>query len=166
MSRKATIPVVLTEDPTTVVYIDTDAEVPEGFETPTERTITWPQSPATVLGWLTYDQLVEIANESDVENPTDYAKADLITAIMKAKGLIVFDAGDALAPTSGIATLSSGAVTISTTAVTANSVIVVTPMDAPDGRIYIGNVTAGTSFDVSSTELTDDCRVSWLLIEP
>jgi hypothetical protein len=165
MSRKDTIPVISTEDPSVGAFIDADASIPDGYELPVERTISDPQSPATTLAWLTRDQLCAIASESGVENGNGYATKELLVdAILRAKGLIVYDDGAPLGATSGQATLDGGNVTVSTNAVTADSVIVLTAMDAPDGRLYVGNVTAGTSFQISSTDVADDVRVSWLLI--
>lgn len=68
----------------------------------------------------------------------------------------------------GTATLSGGTVTVSTTAVTANSIIFLTTQSpgtvADLGEHYIGTITAGTSFVITSTNASDNSTVGWLII--
>lgn len=165
MAKVEKVVIVDESDPTIQVSANLAEDVPEGFAVATERRVTWPQSPETVLGWLTYGQLLEIAVESEIATPTVFSKTELVEEIMKAKSMILYDGGDALAPTSGEATLDGGAITVETTAVTASSVIVATPIDAPDGYIYVGNISAGVSFTINSTDIGDTARVRWVMIQ-
>jgi hypothetical protein len=68
----------------------------------------------------------------------------------------------------GLATLSTGAVTVSTTAVTADSRIMVTPQNGTvnAGAVWVSGRTAGTSFDISSTNVLDSRDVAWIIYEP
>ncbi len=68
----------------------------------------------------------------------------------------------------GSATLASGTVTVDATWVTADSVIVVTPTAAPGvpgSTLYIENVVAATSFDITSEDITDSRAVFWMSTE-
>jgi len=65
----------------------------------------------------------------------------------------------------GTGTLSGGAATISTTAVTANSIIQVQLTSCSTcGALYIGTVTAGTSFVVNSTNVLDASTFNYWII--
>jgi hypothetical protein len=65
----------------------------------------------------------------------------------------------------GTGTLSSGTATISTTAVTANSIIQVQLTSCSScGTLYIGTVTAGTSFVVNSTNGSDASTFNYWII--
>lgn len=68
----------------------------------------------------------------------------------------------------GQSTLVAGTVTVSTTAVTASSRIFLTHATAgtSPGTLSVGTTIAGTSFDINSTELTDDSIVNWMIVEP
>jgi hypothetical protein len=64
----------------------------------------------------------------------------------------------------GTATLSSGTVTISTTAVTASSLIFAMPVGSGSGVLYVGTVTAGTSFVIGSSNGSDSRTINWWII--
>jgi hypothetical protein len=69
---------------------------------------------------------------------------------------------------SGNATLSSGTTTVYTNAITSNSVILLTvgtlgAVSAPKA-IHWHNGVVGTSFDISSSDVTDTSIVSWFII--
>jgi hypothetical protein len=68
----------------------------------------------------------------------------------------------------GIATLVAGVVVVSTTKVTANSRIYLTCQTSAGTRGSPGVTarTAGTSFTITSTSLTDTSTVAWLIVEP
>lgn len=68
----------------------------------------------------------------------------------------------------GTATLTAGTVTVSTTAVSASSKIFVTvgtlgTVAAPQA-MYVDAIVAGTSFDITSADVTDTSEVNWLII--
>jgi len=72
--------------------------------------------------------------------------------------------------TAGTATLVAGTVTISTTKVTANSIILLTPQTLgtilrPTG-VGVTARTAGTSFVITSMDITDTSIIGWIIIEP
>jgi len=72
--------------------------------------------------------------------------------------------------TQGVATLVAGTVTVSTTKVTANSRIFLTPQSLgtilrPTGLGVTARV-AGTSFTITSMDITDTSTVGWLIMEP
>lgn len=70
----------------------------------------------------------------------------------------------------GTATLAAGTVVVSTTAVTATSRIFLTAQSL--GTVTVGQGlavsarTAGTSFTISSTSITDTSVVAWMIVEP
>jgi hypothetical protein len=67
----------------------------------------------------------------------------------------------------GTATLTAGAVTVVNNTLTSNTRIfvgTVTPAGTP-GALFVGNLTAGTNFQIKSTSSTDTSIVSWLLVE-
>jgi hypothetical protein len=67
----------------------------------------------------------------------------------------------------GTATLSGGTITVSTTAVTASSKIFVTHAGSSitnAGTLYIGTITAATSFVITSTNASDNDTVNWWII--
>ena len=65
----------------------------------------------------------------------------------------------------GTGTLSSGTVTINTTAVTASSIIQLQLTSCSScGTIYVGTVTAGTSFVVTSTNGSDASTFNYIII--
>jgi hypothetical protein len=68
----------------------------------------------------------------------------------------------------GTATLSSGTVTVSNTAITSSSIVFLTIQSASGtlGSVYLGTVTAGTSFVISSTSALDASVVGYLIMEP
>lgn len=66
--------------------------------------------------------------------------------------------------TFGTGTLSSGTATISTTKVTANSVIFLTNTSL--GYLYVASISAGTSFNVASTNSLDTNTFGWWILEP
>lgn len=70
----------------------------------------------------------------------------------------------------GLSTLVTGTVTVATTAIAANSRVMLTPQDAGStlapGTVYISARTAGTSFVITSTDITDDRTVAWFLLSP
>ena len=72
--------------------------------------------------------------------------------------------------TMGVATLSSGTITVSTTKVTANSRIMLTVQSL--GTVVIPTVvavtgrSAGTSFTITSADITDTSIVAWTILEP
>lgn len=72
--------------------------------------------------------------------------------------------------TSGVATLSAGTVTVATTKVTASSRIHLTVQSlgtvAVATPIAVTSRTAGTSFVISSSAITDTSVVAWLIVEP
>ncbi len=68
----------------------------------------------------------------------------------------------------GTATLSSGTVTVSNTSVTSSSRIFLTiqdPNGGTPGAVYISNITAGTSFDITSTSIVDTSIVAYFITE-
>jgi hypothetical protein len=72
--------------------------------------------------------------------------------------------------TQGVATLVAGTVTVNTTKVTANSRIFLTPQSLgtilrPTGLGVTARV-AGTSFTITSMDITDTSTVGWLIMEP
>lgn len=166
MAEKSKVPVVKQADPSVVAYVNADAAIPAGYQSATSREITVPQSARTVLGWLTYEQLVAIAAESFVLNPRQYSKSALIDQLLAAKGMVAYDAGSALAPTCGRATLDSGTATIFTAAIRADSIVLVTAMEGHTGNLFASITSPGIKFDISSTDIGDGCAVSWLIINP
>jgi len=65
----------------------------------------------------------------------------------------------------GTATLSAGTVTVNTTAVTASSKIFATLTScASCGAVYIGTITAGTSFVINSSNVGDASTVNWWIV--
>jgi hypothetical protein len=69
------------------------------------------------------------------------------------------------ASTAGSTTLIAGTIVVSTTAVTANSIILITAQSGTvTGNLKISARTAGTSFTILSTVLTDTPLVGWLII--
>lgn len=94
------------------------------------------------------------------------ANSDLkITTV--GKGLYIKEGANA---TSGVATLSAGTVVVSTTKVTASSRIYLTVQSlgtvAVATPIAVTARSAGTSFTISSSAVTDTSTVAWLIIEP
>lgn len=69
------------------------------------------------------------------------------------------------AATDGTATLSSGTATVNTTAVAAGSKILLTYQNCTScGTIYIGTITAGTSFVINSSNGSDASTVLWSIL--
>lgn len=72
--------------------------------------------------------------------------------------------------TMGTGTLSGGTATISTTKVTASSRVFLTDTGggvlANIGALYVGTVTAGTSFVVNSSNALDSSNFNWIIFEP
>lgn len=69
------------------------------------------------------------------------------------------------ASTAGSTTLIAGTIVVSTTAVTANSIILITAQSGTiTGSLKISARSAGTSFTILSTVLTDTPLVGWLII--
>lgn len=66
----------------------------------------------------------------------------------------------------GRGAMVAGAVTVNTGRVHSNSIILLTPMFSPAGRISVGTIVDGTSFDVLSTDAGDAGDVSFLIINP
>ncbi len=70
----------------------------------------------------------------------------------------------------GVATLSGGTVTVSTTQVTATSRIYLTPQNSGGsgsvGAVSVRTRTAGTSFDIQSSDDTDDRDIAWMIVNP
>ncbi len=69
----------------------------------------------------------------------------------------------------GTATLTNGSVTVSTTKVTANSRIFLTPQNragGSTGAVWVFGRTAGTSFDIQSSDDLDDRAIAWIIFEP
>lgn len=62
----------------------------------------------------------------------------------------------------------SGSTPVSTTAVQSNSIILVTPSEAPTGIYYTHTITPSTSFVIESTAGGTDAglKVKWLIINP
>lgn len=69
----------------------------------------------------------------------------------------------------GTGTLSSGAATISNTSVTSNTRVFLTDTAggilANIGSLYVSATSAGTSFSVASTNITDNSNFNWFLVE-
>lgn len=82
-------------------------------------------------------------------------------------GLYVKEGSNA---TMGTGTLSAGTATVNTTKVTANSRVFLTDTGGGVlgniGSLYVGTVTAGTSFVVNSTNVLDSSNFNWLIMEP
>lgn len=82
-------------------------------------------------------------------------------------GKEIIPTGGAAAVT-GQATMTSGAVTVSTTAVTASSIIFLTHagtgITTNFGHLYVGTITAGTSFQIKSTGASDNDKVNWRIV--
>ena len=68
----------------------------------------------------------------------------------------------------GVDNLVAGTVTVSNTSVTANSRIFLTAQNSSGGagNLYISARSAGASFTITSTDVTDTRSVAWLIIEP
>lgn len=70
----------------------------------------------------------------------------------------------------GTATLITGSTTVSTTAVTANSRIFLTVQQigtvSQPKAMTIASKTAGTSFQIVSSDATDTSTVAWMIVEP
>jgi len=68
----------------------------------------------------------------------------------------------------GLATLAAGAVTVAAPQVTANSVVLITPQSggAPLALPWVSARTAGTSFSITSLNVTDTAKVGWFFVEP
>lgn len=67
----------------------------------------------------------------------------------------------------GTATLSGGTVTVNNTTVTADSKIMLTLQECIScGVIYIDGITAGTSFAITSTDVSDNSEVFYMIINP
>lgn len=67
----------------------------------------------------------------------------------------------------GVATMAAGAVTVSTTSVTASSKIYLSHAGATitnAGTLYVGTITAGTSFQIKSTNASDTDTVNWWIV--
>jgi len=65
----------------------------------------------------------------------------------------------------GQATLASGTVTVNNTRVTANSRIFLTLANCSTcGTLYVGTITAATSFVINSTNVLDGSLVNWIII--
>ena len=91
-------------------------------------------------------------------------------------GIALPAAGDGLAikegsnATMGVATLVAGTVTVSTTKVTANSRIFLSVETL--GTVTIATAvavtgrSAGTSFDITSSDVLDTSDIAWLIVEP
>lgn len=66
--------------------------------------------------------------------------------------------------------MTAGTITVNTTAVTANSIILLTGVEtsgagcAVCGDLSVGTITAGTSFVINSSSVTDVRAVNWLII--
>ena len=65
----------------------------------------------------------------------------------------------------GVATLVAGTVTVSNTLVTSDSVIFITPQPSGDldGIVRVSNITADTSFVITSTDNTDTAVIAYLI---
>lgn len=169
MAQKLTTTVVGASDPTVNAQVNADESIPEAYQAATTRLRTRPGSPAEVLGWLTLPQLIDIAGESGVANPSGYTdKAELVEAIMLAKGLVYYDAGDDLALTIGVATINDSLVAgVNTQAVTGTlgpEMIILTPVDGAAGQFYITNIVPG-AFQIAATDPADEDRqVLWAVI--
>jgi hypothetical protein len=72
--------------------------------------------------------------------------------------------------TMGVATLVAGTVTVNTTKVTANSRIMLTPQNLGTilrpAAVGVTARTAGTSFVITSSDITDTSTVAWVIVEP
>jgi len=69
----------------------------------------------------------------------------------------------------GVSALTAGTVTVTNTSVTANSRILLTGQNAGSGipgELYVSALTASTSFVITSTQITDNRNVLWIIIEP
>jgi len=68
----------------------------------------------------------------------------------------------------GLATLALGTVTVAAALVTAASIVLLTPQSggAPLALPWVSSRTAGTSFTVTSLNLTDTDKVGWFMVEP
>jgi hypothetical protein len=68
----------------------------------------------------------------------------------------------------GVATLVAGTVTVSNTSVTANSRVYLTHQNTSGtlGVLYLGTVTAGTSFVINSSSALDTSIVAYFITEP
>jgi hypothetical protein len=87
-----------------------------------------------------------------------------IIAGIEGKGLQVKEGSNARM---GTATLSSGTVTVSNTSITANTRVFLTLQNCSGcGNVYLGTVTAGASFVIKSTNVSDASTVAWILAEP
>lgn len=79
-----------------------------------------------------------------------------------------FKASEAVNAAQGIATLSAGTITVANTSITANSRILITAQETGilTGILRVSARTAGTSFTISSSVLTDTATVAYEIFEP
>lgn len=85
--------------------------------------------------------------------------------IQQGRGLLI--ATGSTNGTVGAASLTLGLATILTTKVTANSIVLLTPQDNNSiGALRVSSRIAGTSFSITSSNLTDSGVVGWVIIEP
>jgi hypothetical protein len=121
-----------------------------------------------------------IANSSTA---TPLIGGDFSTAVLTINGeldvdgdLVIKTAGDGIKiktganATAGVATLVAGTVVVSTTKVTANSIIILTPqiLGTITRPVAVGVTarTAGTSFTITSQDVTDTSIIGWVIVEP
>jgi hypothetical protein len=119
-----------------------------------------PTTSGTTAGTLT-DSLVMDAVAGGIT-----ASVSLTTPTLKAVAYYSRETGTN--DRSGTGTLSSGTLTISTTKVTSNSRVFVQSLGGGGvniGTLYVGTITAGTSFVVTSTNALDTSKFNWWLID-
>lgn len=90
-----------------------------------------------------------------------------LTMSTAGSGVLIKEGSNA---TSGVATLSAGTVTVNTTKVTANSRIQLTAQSlgtiTVPASLAVSARSAGTSFTILSSDVTDTSVVAWVIIEP
>ena len=91
MASLSTVVVVKDAAAVTVNQKDLASFEDDGWTIGAETPVDTAQSPTATLSWLTIGQLREIAVESGISNPTEYAtKSVLVSAILRAKGLVTY----------------------------------------------------------------------------
>lgn len=88
-----------------------------------------------------------------------------IRAVQAGSGLLVKEGSNCK---QGVATLVAGTVVVANTSVTANSRIILTPQETGlfTGSLRVSARTAGTSFTILSTQITDTAVVAYQIFEP
>lgn len=64
----------------------------------------------------------------------------------------------------GRATLSAGSASVANTTIGANDLVILTPIGAGSGSIYVASQTAGTGFTIGSTDATDTRQVNYMVV--